>query len=92
MARHRNLKFVSVDAAKLETSIEKKMGLKPFHGSHLLVHFTRYNVTNPKVKGVPILPRDIFAAGRCHGFSILCACVGDGLIAASDDHRLAPGG
>lgn len=45
MVRHRNLRFVSVDAAKLETSIEKKLGLKPFHGAHQLLHFTRYNVT-----------------------------------------------
>lgn len=45
MARHRNLKFVSVDSAKLETNLEKKLGLKPFDGSHQLVHFTRYNVT-----------------------------------------------
>lgn len=45
MARHRNLKFVSVDSTKLETNLEKKLGLKPFDGSHQLVHFTRYNVT-----------------------------------------------
>lgn len=54
MARHRNLKFVSMDATKLETSIEKKLGLKPFHGSHQLVHFTRYNTTaTPKVESAP---------------------------------------
>lgn len=45
MARHRNLKFVSVDSTKLETNLEKKLGLNPFDGSHQLVHFTRYNVT-----------------------------------------------
>lgn len=45
MARHRNLKFVSVDSTKLETNLEKKLGLKPFDGSHQLVHFTRYDVT-----------------------------------------------
>lgn len=51
MARHRNLKFVSVDSTKLETSIEKKLSLKPFHGAHQLIHFTRYNVTaKPKVR------------------------------------------
>lgn len=50
MARHRNLKFVSVDSTKLETSIEKKLGLKPFQGSHQLIHFTKYNQTaKPKV-------------------------------------------
>lgn len=45
MARHRNLKFVSVDSTKLAMSLEKNLGLKPFDGSHQLVHFTRYNVT-----------------------------------------------
>ena len=50
MARHRNLKFVSVDSTKLETSIEKKLSLKPVDGAHQLIHFTRYNVTaKPKV-------------------------------------------
>lgn len=49
MANHRNLKFVSIDSTKLETSLEKKLGIKPFDGSHQLVHFTRYNVTG-KVK------------------------------------------
>ncbi|CAM9487758.1 unnamed protein product [Scytosiphon promiscuus] len=53
MARHRNLKFVSVDSTKLAMSLEKKLGLKPFDGSHQLLHFTRYNVTaKPKV-GTP---------------------------------------
>lgn len=53
MARHRNLKFVSVDSTNLEMSIEKKLGLKPFHGSHQLLHFARYNVTaKPKVRFV----------------------------------------
>lgn len=50
MARHRNLRFVSVDAATLETSIEKKVGIKPLEGAHQLLHFTRYNVSDkPKV-------------------------------------------
>lgn len=50
MMRHRNLRFVSVDATKLETSIEKKLGLKPFHGAHQLLFFTRYDVGDkPKV-------------------------------------------
>lgn len=50
MALHRNLKFVSVDSTKLEMSIEKKLGLKPFHGSHQLIHFAKYNQTaKPKV-------------------------------------------
>lgn len=51
MVRHRNLRFVSVDATKHEMSIEKKLGLKPFHGAHQLLYFTRYNVSDkPKVK------------------------------------------
>lgn len=50
MMRHRNLRFVSVDAAKLETSIEKKIGLKLSEGAHQLLYFTRYNVGDkPKV-------------------------------------------
>ncbi|CAM9327347.1 unnamed protein product [Sphacelaria rigidula] len=50
MMRHRNLRFVSVDAAKLETSVEKKLGLEPFEGAHQLLYFTRYNVGDkPKV-------------------------------------------
>lgn len=49
MGNHRNLKFVSIDSTKLETSLEKKLGIKPLDGSHQLVHFTRYNVTG-KVK------------------------------------------
>lgn len=55
MMRHRNLRFVSVDAAKLETSIEKKLGLEPFEGAHQLLYFTRYNVGDkPKVRTVRI--------------------------------------
>ena len=62
MARHRNLKFVSVDSTKLETNLEKKLGLKPFDGSHQLVHFTRYNVTaKSKVR-----------------LDVLCVCWGKG--------------
>eukprot|EP00903_Cladosiphon_okamuranus_P009402 g8966.t1 len=53
MARHRNLKFVSVDSTKLETNLEKKLGLKPFDGSHQLLHFTRYNVTGKAKVGTP---------------------------------------
>lgn len=50
MVRHRNLRFVSVDATKLETSIEKKLGLKPFQGAHQLLYVTRYDVGDkPKV-------------------------------------------
>lgn len=45
MGNHRNLKFVSIDSTKLETSLEKKLGIQPVDGSHQLVHFTRYNVT-----------------------------------------------
>ncbi|CAN0366585.1 unnamed protein product, partial [Hapterophycus canaliculatus] len=53
MARHRNLKFVSVDSTKLAMSLEKKLGLKPFDGAHQLVHFTRYNVTAKAKVGTP---------------------------------------
>lgn len=55
MARHRNLKFVSVDSTKLETNLEKKLGLEPFDGFHQLLHFTRYNVTGKAKVGVGFL-------------------------------------
>ncbi|CAM9382500.1 unnamed protein product, partial [Ectocarpus sp. 13 AM-2016] len=53
MGNHRNLKFVSIDSTKLETSLEKKLGIKPVDGSHQLVHFTRYNVTGKVKVGTP---------------------------------------
>ncbi|CAN0047622.1 unnamed protein product, partial [Choristocarpus tenellus] len=50
MHSHRNMKFVSVDSTKLEVSVEKKLGIKPFLGAHQLLNFVRYNVTDkPKV-------------------------------------------
>lgn len=50
MARHRKVRFVSMDATKLETSIEKRFDVKPVDGAHHFVHFTRYNVpVNAKV-------------------------------------------
>ncbi|CBJ25496.1 conserved unknown protein [Ectocarpus siliculosus] len=53
MGNHRNLKFVSIDSTKLETSLEKKLGIKPVDGSHQLVHFIRYNVTGKVKVGTP---------------------------------------
>ncbi len=51
MARHRNVRFVSMDSTKLETSIENRFDIKPVDGTHHFVHFTRYNpAVNAKVR------------------------------------------
>lgn len=77
MARHRNLKFVSVDSTKLETNLEKKLGLKPFDGSHQLVHFTRYNVTAKAKVSRVLTPARWWCSGaldeglRCHGCGVI---------------------